>query len=269
MFRLQRAIGVVALAVVLVAASACSGGGDKDLASSNPKAALAAAARETAKDGTVKMSFAASLGASGGLSVAEGDGAYDFKTDRGRFKLAIALGQTIELVLTKDKLYLKQPATQPSDKTWRSATLDELAANSSTSGFLGQLRGQVDPRDMLRNLGTTVRDAKKIGTQKVRGVDTTHISGTVDLTDEAIAKAPKNQQDALRQSRQAVGSDSYPIDVWLDKEGRVRRVEYQLAVGTGAAGSSAKTTVRLDLFGFGEDAGIVIPDPADVEEGFT
>jgi hypothetical protein len=263
--KLQRAIAFVALVFVLVAATAC-GGKSGDLASKNPKAALAAASRRTAEPGTVKMAFSARLGGNTGMSVAKGDGAYDFKKEQGRFKLSVALGSTVELIITADKLYLKQPQALPTGETWVSATQEELAQNPSTAGFLGQLRGQIDPRAQLRNLGANVTGVKKAGKAKIRGTDTTHVSGTVDLSEAAIAKAPSEEQDSLRQARQSLGTEGYPIDVWLDKDGRVRRLEYQIRVGTGAARSAA-TTVRLDLFDFGEDAGVVLPDPADVKEG--
>ncbi len=265
MLRFQRAVGLVALVFVFVAATACGGDGG-DEASKNPKAALAAASRRTAEAGSVKMTFNARLGGAKGASVASGDGAYDFTKDQGRFKLSVAFSSTVELLITPDRLYLKQPKTQPTDKTWRSVSQEELARDPSTAGFLSQLRGQIDPRAQLRNLGNNVTGVRKAGELKIRGVDTTKISGTVDLSEDAIAKAPAEQQDSLRQARQSLGTEGYPIDVWLDKDGRVRRLEYQIKVGTQAVGSTG-ATVRLDLFDFGEDTGVVLPDPADVQEG--
>lgn len=264
MLRLQRGVGLVALVFLLAAPTACSGG-NGNLASSNPKAALAAAYGHTAAANSVKLSFSASF-VGGGMSVAKGDGAYDFKNDRGRFKLSVVLGSSIEMVITADKLYLRQPATQPGDKPWVAVTQDDLAEAGSGAGFLGQLRGQVDPRAALRNLGTSVKDVKKAGTAKIRGADTTHLTGTVDLSDAAIAEAPEDQRASMRQARDAIGSDGYPIGVWLDDDGRVRRLEYEMSVATGVGGP-ATTTVRLDLFAFGDDAGVVIPDAADVKEG--
>jgi hypothetical protein len=265
MLRFGRALGLVALVVAFVGGTACSGGGGGDLASSNPSAALAAASRNTSKTGSVAMSFSASLGGSKGMSVASGTGAYDFKHESGRFKFDVALGSSIEMVLTADKLYIKQPKVAPVNKAWRGITQEQLAQDPSRAGFLGQLRGQVDPRSSLRNLGTSVKDVHKVAKEKVRGTDTTHIAGTVDLSEAAIAAAPKDAQAGMRQAREAVGADGYPVDVWLDADGRVRRIQYDLAVGTGAA--RAVTTVRLDLYDFGKDAAIVIPDASDVQEG--
>ena len=85
---------------------------------------------------------------------------------------------------------------------------------------------------------------RKAGEQKIRGVDTTQISGTVDLSDDAIAKAPAEQQDSLRQARQALGTEGYPIDVWLDKDGRVVASSTRSTVGTGAAGARGDRAPR-------------------------
>lgn len=260
--RLRRPVGLLTLSVVLLVGGACGGGNGDGLAASNPGAALSAASTRTAKDGTVKMAMTAKLG--GGLSVASGAGAYDFENKRGRFELTTALGQGINIVFTTDKLYIKNPPTDTSGKTWTSATDEQLARTGANSGFLAQLRAQLNPQDSLRNLGSSVKGVHKVGKATVRGTDTIHIAGTVDLSEEAIAAAPKEAQEGMRQARAAAGTDGYPIDVYIDKVGRVWRLVYEMPVGSGA--SAASTTVRLDLFDFGKDAGVKIPAPSDVKE---
>jgi hypothetical protein len=253
MLVLRRLAVIVAVAVTL---AAC--GKDKATISENPQAALGVAAKRTADGKTVQMTLDATAGS---IKVVTGTGAYDFKSSTGRFKLSGALLSDFDVVITPDKLYV---ATPNGPKKWRGLTQEELdKAGSGT--ILASLRSDIDPRETLRNLGTTTKNVQVVGEEKVRDTNTTHLRGDVDLSDEAIAKAPKDQQQSLRDSRDSLQAQSYPIDVWLDKQGRVRRLAYAVTAGEGA--QRATTTVQFELFDFGKDPGIVIPNPADVQNG--
>lgn len=246
-------------ALVLTLVFAACSSGDKNVVSENPQAALSVAARRTAAGDSVKMAFEAKTS---GISIATGTGAYDFKHKTGRFKLSGALLSSIDLVLTPDKVYVKTPK---GPKKWAGVTEADL--QSGSGGFLSSIRSQLDPRESLRNLGQTTKNVRVVGEEKVRGVATTHVRGDVDLSDAAIAKAAPDTQESLRQARQSIGAESYPIEVWMDHDGRVRKLVYSLSVNQG--GQTSTTTVLLELFDFGKDPGIVIPKPSDVKEGLN
>src|SRR5688500_13123777 len=161
MIRSFRAAVAVALVLAL---GACSGGGGDDIAK-DPAAALRAASRRTSDAKSVKVSV--KIGSST-AKLATGTGAFDFEDELGRFKLATTVGVSFDFVLTPDKLYLKNPRPGAGGKPWVSVT-EETAAGSPLLGFISELRTQVDPRDALKNLGTSVKDVKKVGTEKVRG----------------------------------------------------------------------------------------------------
>src|SRR5262245_2121557 len=93
------------LLVVPFVLAACSSGGD-DKVGANPRAAVAAAARQTAANKTVQMSL--TIG-DGKTKLGTGTGAFDFTNEHGRFKLSTTLGVNVELVFTKDAAYLKNP----------------------------------------------------------------------------------------------------------------------------------------------------------------
>ena len=103
----------------------------------------------------------------------------------------------------------------------------------------------------------------KVGNEKIRGTDTTHLRGQVDLSEEAIAKAPVEAQESLREAQKQFGVAGYPVDVWLDGDGRVRRFRYSMS----AAAVGVQSLITLDLFGYGADPKIVVPKAEDVEEG--
>lgn len=258
---LGRRIGSLAL-VGALALGACSSGGDgADLAAEDPKAAMAAAAKRTAEAKTVKLSMAATLG--NGFTVASGTGAYDFENQLGRFSLKTTIGGNADMVITEDTLYLKAPQPGPDGKPW--VALTDAALSSGQGGYLSQLRGQIDPRSTLKVIGANVPDLRKVGTQTIRGTKTTHLAGRVDLSDAAIAKAPVSARADLKKSQEAFGADGYPIDVWFDRDGRVRRIQYEIDTETGAQKVTSK--IRLDLFDFGHDAKIAVPKASEVRDG--
>jgi hypothetical protein len=145
------------------------------------------------------------------------------------------------------------------------ANADPSTAGAQSALLLDNIRDQVDPRSTIDALGENVPGLRKVGTEKIRGVTTTHLRGRVDLSDKAIAAAPSSKRAALQRARTTFGPDGYPVDIWLDVGGRVRRVQYVLESGT--AGQKTSTTVRLDLFSFGGDSGIEIPNASDVGDG--
>lgn len=268
----HRVIGSFALVVALSClGAACSTDDGAKLAAKDPKAAMAAASRNTVNAKTVKLSLSATTKT--GVSVISGDGAYEFKTNRGRFNLTTVSGTGVDIVITPQTVYVKVPNKTAEGKTFvRLTEADLTAAAASTNAgtvqlaqLLNQTRSQVDPRSTLDALGDNVPNLRKVGEQKIRGVATTHFRGRVDLSDKAIAAAPESKKAALQAARNSFGPAGYPVEVWLDKDGRVRRVQYALTAGTGAQQQS--TTVRLDLYGFGAKSGIVIPSAAEVGDG--
>jgi hypothetical protein len=271
MFRRHPILGPAALAIALIcAAPACSN--DKaDIATKDPKAAMAAASTRTVGAKTVKLALSAKTQT--GIAVLAGSGAYDFTSNEGRFALKAVSGSSVNMVVTPKTTFVKLPQPGPDGKTWVSLTEAALADATASSNpaavqsaqLLENVRSQIDPRATLDALGARVPDLHKIGSQRIRGTDTTHLRGNVDLSEKAIAAAPASKRAALRRAREAFGADGYPVDVWLDEDGRVRRVQYALESGTGA--DKASTTVRLDLYGFGDASGIVIPKASEVGDG--
>jgi hypothetical protein len=261
--RPQRVV-LVCLAALALVGGAC-GGGDKssDLATKDPKAAMKAAATRTAEAKTVRLALTATSATK--VKVLSGSGSYDFTNERGRFTLKTTLGSGADMLITPTDVYIKVPKkAKPTDPSWIKLTeADITAASEGGSGqFIQSIRKQVDPRTTLTALGTSVPDLTKIGEATIRGTKTTHLRGKVDLSDKAIAAAPASQQEGLRAAQKVFGADGYPVDVWLDSDGRVRRVQYEVTSGEGAAKST--TTVKLDLYDFGKAPTIELPAASDV-----
>jgi hypothetical protein len=258
MRNLRRGVLVLACGFALAACSSGGGGSSVDVAK-DPTAALKAAGKRTADASSVKMTMSVGTGAS---RIMNGNGAFDFDKKLGRFKLNTTLGLNFDLVLAGENVFMKNP--QAGGKPWISLTGEGNSDPSNpVAGFVSQLRGQIDPRETLRNLDVLVKNVKLIGTGEVRGEKATHLRGRVDLSDASIAKTPESMHEQLQQAQQAFGKEGYDVDVWLDGDGRVRRFSY----ATGAAGLAGASTVTMDLYAYGEDPEITVPKDSEVEQG--
>lgn len=121
----------------------------------------------------------------------------------------------------------------------------DLASFSATSGGFTQ-----DPAQSLALL-TSVKRARVVGEQQLRGEPTIRYEGVVDP-----ARVSDEQRDALAR----LGVAEIPFQAWIDRQGRLRKLE--LALRPGSDGSSARVTIVFELWDFGVEAGIR-PPPAD------
>lgn len=255
-FRFVRAVALVA--ALALGASAC-GGDSKDLATKDPKAAMERASERTATAKTVKFKLSAK--SSTDVTIVDGTGAYDFPNELGSFQLATATGNGGQFLLTKTALYIEVPPDRNKGLKWVQITNEAMdkakVENNQQIIALDGLRKQIDPRETLEQLGSDLPNLERIGSEKVRGAKTTRLRGQIDLSDAAIAKAPKDKREGLKAAQTSLGKEGYPIDVWFDADGRVRRVQYKLTQGEKP--NQTSTTVNLEFFDFGKPTGIDVP----------
>jgi hypothetical protein len=108
------------------------------------------------------------------------------------------------------------------------------------------VQAQVDPTGQLASLGAISDDVHEVDAEAVRGVPTTHYSGTLD-----------------RRARVAV-------DAWLDGAERVRRVVVAISLpkaldaAVGPPGTGATMKVQADFYGFGVPVSVAAPPQAQV-----
>jgi hypothetical protein len=140
-----------------------------------------------------------------------------------------------------------------------------ISGNAITGGDngLGSTSG-VDPGamlDYLRGAGAEVVDH---GKEDVRGVETTHMSTTI-VPRQAIDSAPPAARDRMEKALSRLGAKGFldtpvPLDVYVDKDGLVRRLVMQMTLPI--ARESTEMTMQMDFFDFGVPVDIEAP-PAD------
>ncbi|MFD0024350.1 hypothetical protein [Streptomyces sp. NPDC058382] len=109
-------------------------------------------------------------------------------------------------------------AGQTGGKRWISYSYDDLAAVGGPSGAAMQDQMQnTSPDQGVRPLLAS-GDVKKVGKEQVRGVTTTHYSGTVDVA-ELTAKNSKldaEQLSELKKQLNDAGITTEKVDLWVD-----------------------------------------------------
>jgi len=135
----------------------------------------------------------------------------------------------------------------PFGKPWLKLDVGAVAKATGAS--------QGNPADMLQAL-KGVGGSRKLGAENVGGTATTHYRATID-PQKALARIPDAQSSGLlKQMLSSAHLGSIPIDVWVDRGGRVRRESIKFA----AAGTSMDMTVNFTRYGAAVD---IAPPPAD------
>ena len=253
----------VALLAGLLLLGGCSRG-------ASPQEVVNAAAEKTtgAKTSRLALDVDVSGRASQQISV-NGQGAFDYANRRGTLNLTLPLGgrlARIESVIVGDVVYQKYPpelARQlPGSKPWLKLDLAEISRRGGNFGGLSQ--GQAgDPTQALQFLKGAADDVTKVGEEQVRGADTTHYRATLDLG--RAAEQAGNDKAAVDRLIKQLGSRTVPADLWIDEEGRLRKMRYEVAFqGSGGQNPPAqgKAATTIELFDFGTEVRAT-PPPAD------
>ena len=170
----------------------------------------------------------------------------------------------MEMVSEGTTLYMRSPLFSQggmvSADKWLKLDLVEL---SKTQGLdLSQLQqaGSNDPRQGLAFLeGATEDGVENLGTDEIRGVETTHYRAEIDLESATKKSGAVTDPEAFRRFVDSLGMDTIVVDAWIDDDNRVRRISMPLPVPYMADGEAAMT---MDYYDFGTDVDVRIP-PAD------
>ena len=166
-----------------------------------------------------------------------------------------------ELIFDGLVYYMKlPPGAVPTlqGKQWFKIDLGELGQQTGLN--LEQLTqlNQSDPSQALDFLRGAAKDFQKVGTEEVRGTQTTHYKGNVDLT-KVAADAPADVQGVYRRLLQQSSEKMVPMDVWVDGKGLVRRIRFTQKLAGGAAMSMDE-----DLYDFGTTVDATPPPASQV-----
>lgn len=262
-----------ALALVLaLAAGACGGGGPSSRA-----IVVAAPARTMAqKTSSVELD----VGVTGGRAATSfhGQGVFDYQAGRGRIDFDLSsLGLTgsrglAQMLLLGDVIFVKLPVDTPelSTRPWVKVDVNKLGEQSGINlASLRQLQNN-DPTVAMQFLRGAA-GVKKVGKEKVRGVETTHYRTTLDLL-EVRKRVPADVKDDVTRIVDQLGARRLPTEAWVDAGGRLRKLEQTIDLSKattpgldGQVPSGIATTV-FELHDFGVKVDVQEPPPDQVSD---
>jgi LppX_LprAFG lipoprotein len=132
--------------------------------------------------------------------------------------------------------------TLPDGKKWMELDLGSAAKGVSSPDPAGG-----GPEEGLKIL-ERVHGSEEVGKEDIGGVATTHYRGTLAASDEVFGVK--------------VDISAPQINVWIDAQDRVRRM--QLVVSGSVGEVSTKTEMTIDYVEFGRVPKIALPDPSEV-----
>ncbi len=168
------------------------------------------------------------------------------------------------------QVYVSSPLLRPalpSGKSWVTGDVAELArAHGLELGQLGSLGGS-DPGDVLGLLRATSGGLERVGTDTMRGVQTTHYRAALDpkkVARLAATKAGPGALDTILAAIEHAGLDEIPIDVWVDGDSLLRRLD--ASVSRTGGGSSSASKLSVELFDYGVPVVVTRPPASEVAQ---
>ena len=242
----------VLTALVLLGAGCGSGG-------SASREDIANAATKTARAGSVEADFnLAGQGLKG-----KGSGVFNTgKRHTGQLSMTVTANNRdvqVDTIVTGDTFYMRSPVFNQvlsQGKEWIKLDLVKLAQQRGVD-LSSLLDASPTPANALAYL-QGARDVRKVGTNTVGGVKTTHYEVTVDL-EKAAARATGSERAALRRVISQSKQKTLPLDVWIDGNGYIRRVSYDEH-----AGRQQPAQVTIELHDFGAPVSIKPPPSQSV-----
>ncbi|MCT9141239.1 LppX_LprAFG lipoprotein [Streptomyces violarus] len=228
---MRTSIPAAGLGALLLAAGAV-GCGSEQSPEMTPAAAVAEAAKNTEDITSLRYRLS---GTSPGEGRVKGEASMRLKpTIAMSMKVAApdkGATEAVEIRLVDKAMYLgggAEMAKEMDGKRWMKFDL----SGSETGKELDQMgssTSQAEQNPAAESAFLTgAKDVKKVGSEKVDGVETTHYSGTVTLADlraslkDAKADARKQREKSIKQYEK-LGVDKLTMDMWIDGDDHTKQ----------------------------------------------
>ncbi|WP_214108585.1 LppX_LprAFG lipoprotein [Acrocarpospora catenulata] len=165
-----------------------------------------------------------------------------------------ALPGGVRVILADEVAYVKLDLLKTlvgATKPWVRVDLKQLGDQAGVQQFLSQAQ-QIDLKSSVALL-TASKDVKSVGSETVRGVQTTHYSGTFPVA-EALKLLPPESQATLNGQLSSIKDMKF--DTWIDEAGLPRKIQLN------GAAEGGTFTAALLFTSFDQQLSIAAP-PAD------
>lgn len=138
--------------------------------------------------------------------------------------------EKVEIRLVDKAMYIgggAEMAKEMDGKSWMKFDMAALGADAESNELGAPRQAEQDPATESTFLAGA-KDVKKVGTEKIDGVETTHYSGTVTLDDlrdslkDKDAKAAEAGEKSI-EKYEKMGVESLTMDMWVDGEDHTKQ----------------------------------------------
>jgi hypothetical protein len=181
-------------------------------------------------------------------------------------------GWKIDVVQDGKVGYVKLPALAdqlPAGKSW---IRSDDGGGGVQAGFdfdeLEQF-AKTDPRDVLETLRAVTSKIETVGSEDLRGVETTHYRAVIDPAELAkLAPSGDEQmtQTLVDQFTAQSGLGAIPVDVWIDETGFVRKLGMSFAATQPGTTQSSEVSLAFEIWDYGESVDIDVPPASQVAD---
>jgi len=292
--------GVLAAVIALVAA-ACGGEGGTSVVAGEPigleELAQAASSSADASSGRFAFSMEMSFPGADEPFAFSGSGAFDAESERASFTVDMSSfasllggffagmagpnaadapdfddpdGWKIDAVQDAPVTYVRFPALAeqlPAGKSWLRTDGRETGESQGLDFTQFQQFTSNDPRKMLDFLQAASGEIETVGTEELRGVETTHYRATIDPLDYKRLAPPDKRQELeslVEQMATQSGLGEIPVDIWVDQGGLVRKLAMELSPTEAGTTGSGEVSLAFELYDYGEDVEIDLPPASEV-----
>jgi hypothetical protein len=263
-----------ACAALVLAAAGCGGAGHGSGSSAGAGgsgrgvylAAIAKAADVTGQVPGYKFELTSSTSFGGqGFSV-HGTGTIDDRGRQGSMSLQVE-GKTLSEIISRPYVYLEVPSgsgsSAPGGKPWLRADISTFTQSFGGSSLGSSSADPTQTLSFLKAAGTV----EKLGVEDVRGVPATRYHATVELARYPATVEPSERAAAstyVQTVKRITGSDTLPIDVWIDGQSHVRRVALSLKLCSPQG--KIDEAIDMTLYDYGPQPAVEPPPASQVSD---
>jgi len=253
-----------------LAAAGCGGSGKASAGASGTRAvylaAVAKAAEVTGQVPGYKFALTSSTRfGDQGFSL-HGTGAMDEGGSQGTISIQLA-GKTLSEVIDRPYVYVELPSgvggPATGAKPWLRTDIDTVAQSFGGSSLGSSGADPTQTLSFLKAAGSVSR----LGIEDVRGTPATHYHAIVQLDRYATAVPPAERSSATKYAatvKRITGTDTLPLDVWIDDQSRVRRIAFDLRL-CGPDGK-IEESIDLTLYDYGHQTSVEPPPASQVTD---
>lgn len=114
------------------------------------------------------------------------------------------------------------------------------------------------PTDVLTRVLLASEVNEKIGTEDIRGEETTHYRARVNLN-ELVKQMPESERPPV-ELREQFGGPVVPVDLWIDSDSRLRKIVISRPARTEGSVRGPAWTTTVDLYDYGVEVDVEPPE---------